>query len=169
MCIQIKTDIIILIILIILKSISQVILRFVWTLHQHDVECQSAFSKCHFLYIQLSLYNAQVQTAVCQWLLTVQLHQFQNPNNVIKSWINEGLCCCHDIWPVACDIDYEFLNGCDNPCNTWFSVSVPHCLSPPSCSVPTPTHYDTSSVVKLDYIFVFLLEDFPDQVSKICM
>ena len=122
----------------------------------------------HFLHIQLSWHNTQVQTAVCQWLLTVELHQFQNPNNYIKSWKNNnGPCCCKNGWPSACYNNYEFQQGCNDLCNTWFIASVPHCLSPPSCSVSTPTQYDTSSVVNLNYIFVFLLEDFPDAVSDI--
>ena len=109
----------------------------------------------------LLLINMQVQTAKYQWLLTVELHQFKNQNNVIQ-W-NRMFCCCGD-WDY-CSGRVEDLSHCLATCNTSFEISVPHCMYPPSCLLDTLPLYNTESVINLDYMFVFLLKHSPDMVS----
>ena len=118
----------------------------------------------HFLTVHFHMHNllgnSQVQTANCQWLLTLELHQLTNPKNAVK-WYTE-FCCCDF---TECHTNLENLNGCNNSCNALFFISVSHCLLPSSCSIYTPTWYDTESKIILDFVSVFVLNDSSDQVS----
>ena len=106
--------------------------------------------------------HLQVQTGNCsQWLLTVELYQFQNTNHVIKA--EDAKRCCCDESPANCGTELASLM-CDNTCDTQFLVFMSDCLSPPNCSIVTPTSWDTDSVMNLQYTFLFLLDAFPDHV-----
>ena len=95
----------------------------------------------------------QVQTGNCsQWLLTVELHQFQNTNHVIRTE-DAKKCCCDDSPCVTAHI-----------CDTQFLIFMSDCLSPPNCSIVTPPSWDTDVVMNLRYTFLFLLDALNDHV-----
>ena len=89
--------------------------------------------------------NLQAQVAKTQWVLFVELHQFNNLYNaeVISSG---GFCCC-GIEPANYDNNYycnkrkaEYLPVCSPSCDTWLHAEVSHCIDPYPCSFSTEVH-----------------------------
>ena len=116
-----------------------------------------------FTYAYTPFGNLQVQVARTQWLLVVELHQFDNRYNAKVSNDNEFCCCEVD----SCTAEAADLPYCEGTCQTWFEASVSHCIAPNPCSFITLTYVNILdvSVYNLRDTFVFVLTSFPDMVS----
>ena len=108
----------------------------------------------------------QVQLANSQWLLTVELHQFQNLYNA-EIIPGEGLCCCDTIRTnnVNCKQNLTDFPKCGRNCDTSFSISLFPCYSSYSCLASIARECQSDSVLNLDYALVFLLTNFSNKVN----
>ena len=101
-----------------------------------------------------------MQPANCQWLLTVDLHQFINIKN---AEIRRAQFCCCDM--SDCSEELKNLHSCSDSCDTSFIISVSHCLIPSSCLLFTPTQFNSESVLNLLHKYEFVLANASNLVS----
>ena len=116
------------------------------------------FFFCFYTHKQL-FDNIQAQVAKAQWLLFVELHQFQNMYNAT---VKESFCCCEG---NNCEAQAANLQGCIEDCDTWLNAYVSHCITPNACSFYTTVHTDSASVENFNDKFIFVLSNCTGMVS----
>ena len=115
-----------------------------------------------------------MQVSWCQLLLEVELVGLSNPRSAeTREDEVEGIieCCCNtNVMPMTCASSAgQPVEGCSQSCDIFFNVELSDCAQPANCLISTAdgTIYGNGGVLSYGYIFSFVLNEIPQDVSQL--